>query len=93
MESTPLHMFRCVGVFTLHDLVQLDLYLACAEEMYSDVIINLCDAALSFVLYDLYHLRQGLHMIAASWDYHRGAVGWILLFGNPVRFSWYQSHT
>jgi hypothetical protein len=22
---------------------------------------------------DLYHLRQGLHVIAASWDYHGGA--------------------
>ena len=26
-------------------------------------------------------------MIATSWDYHRGAEGWILLCGNPVRFN------
>jgi hypothetical protein len=37
---------------------------------------------------DLYLLRQGLHVIGTSWDYHGGAEGWILLFGNPVRYTY-----
>jgi post-segregation antitoxin (ccd killing protein) len=28
-----------------------------------------------------------LHVIDDSWGYHLGATGWILKFGNPVRFS------
>ena len=58
MESTPLHMSRCVDVFTLHDSVLLDLYPACAEEMYSDAIINSCYAI--FVLYDFITSETGI---------------------------------
>jgi hypothetical protein len=36
---------------------------------------------------DLYHLRQGLHVIAASWDYHRGAESRVSICGNSVRFK------
>jgi hypothetical protein len=35
----------------------------------------------------LYHLRQGLHVIASSWDYHRGAESRISVRGNSGRFS------
>jgi hypothetical protein len=37
---------------------------------------------------DLYHLRQGLHVIASSWDYHGGAESRISICRNSVRFSW-----
>jgi hypothetical protein len=36
---------------------------------------------------DLYHLRQGLHVIASSWDYHRGAESRVSVRGNSVRFN------
>jgi hypothetical protein len=36
---------------------------------------------------DLYHLRQGLHVIAASWDYHRGAKSRVSVCGNSIRFG------
>jgi hypothetical protein len=36
---------------------------------------------------DLYHLRHGLHMIAASWDYHGGAESRVSICGNSVHFS------
>jgi hypothetical protein len=36
---------------------------------------------------DLYHLRQGLHVIASSWDYHRGAESRVSVRGNSVRFT------
>jgi hypothetical protein len=36
---------------------------------------------------DLYHLRQGLHVIASSWDYHEGAESRVSVRGNSVRFS------
>jgi hypothetical protein len=36
---------------------------------------------------DLYHLRQGLHVIASSWDYHGGAEGRVSVRGNSVRFN------
>jgi hypothetical protein len=36
---------------------------------------------------DLYHLRQGLHVIASSWDYHEGAESRISIRGNLVRFT------
>jgi hypothetical protein len=36
---------------------------------------------------DLYHLRQGLHMIASSWDYHGGAESRVSVRENSVRFS------
>jgi hypothetical protein len=36
---------------------------------------------------DLYHLRQGLHVIASSWDYHGGAESRVSVRGNPGRFS------
>jgi hypothetical protein len=35
---------------------------------------------------DLYHLRQGLHVIAASWDYHEGTESRVSVCGNSVRF-------
>jgi hypothetical protein len=35
---------------------------------------------------DLYHLRQGLHVIASSWDYHGGAESRVSVRGNSVRF-------
>jgi hypothetical protein len=35
---------------------------------------------------DLYHLRQGLHVIASSWNYHRGAESRVSVHGNSVRF-------
>jgi hypothetical protein len=34
----------------------------------------------------LYHLRQGLHVIASSWDYHGGAESRVPVRGNPGRF-------
>jgi hypothetical protein len=36
---------------------------------------------------DLYHLRQGLHVIASSWDYHGGAESRVSVRGNSGRFS------
>jgi hypothetical protein len=36
---------------------------------------------------DLYHLRQGLHVIASSWDYHGGARSRVSVRGNSVRFN------
>jgi hypothetical protein len=38
---------------------------------------------------DLYHLRQGLHVIASSWDYHGGAESRVSVRGNSVRFKAY----
>jgi hypothetical protein len=35
---------------------------------------------------DLYHLRQGLHVIASSWDYHGGAESRASVRGNSIRF-------
>jgi hypothetical protein len=35
---------------------------------------------------DLHHLRQGLHVIASSWDYHGGAESRVSIRGNSVRF-------
>jgi hypothetical protein len=35
---------------------------------------------------DLYHLRQGLHVIASSWDYHGGAESRVSVRGNSGRF-------
>jgi hypothetical protein len=35
---------------------------------------------------DLYHLRQGLHVIAYSWDCHGGAGSRVSVRGNSVRF-------
>jgi hypothetical protein len=35
---------------------------------------------------DLYHLRQGLHVIASFWDYHGGAKSRVSVRGNSVRF-------
>jgi hypothetical protein len=34
---------------------------------------------------DLYHLRQGLHVIAASWDHHGGAKRVAFMFAE-IRF-------
>jgi hypothetical protein len=31
-------------------------------------------------------LRQGLHVIASSWDYHGGAESRVSVRGNPGRF-------
>jgi hypothetical protein len=44
---------------------------------------------------DLHHLRQGLHVIASSWDYRRGAESRASVRGNSVRFTgdWSQSST
>jgi hypothetical protein len=36
---------------------------------------------------DLYHLRQGLHVIAAFWDYHDGAESRVSIWGISVRFN------
>jgi hypothetical protein len=36
---------------------------------------------------DLYHLRQGLHVIASSWDYHIGAGSRISVCENSVHFT------
>jgi hypothetical protein len=36
---------------------------------------------------DLYHLRQGLHVIASSWDYHGGAESRVSVRGNSGRFT------
>jgi hypothetical protein len=36
---------------------------------------------------DLYHLRQGLHVMASSWDYHRGAESRVSVCGKSVRFT------
>jgi hypothetical protein len=36
---------------------------------------------------DLYHLRQGLHVIASSWDYHGGAASRVSVRGNSGRFN------
>jgi hypothetical protein len=36
---------------------------------------------------DLYHLRQGLHVIATSWDYHGGAESRVSVRGNSVCFN------
>jgi hypothetical protein len=36
---------------------------------------------------DLYYLRQGLHVIASSWDYHEVAESWVSVRGNSVRFN------
>jgi hypothetical protein len=75
---------RC---FPFLDSVLLDLYPACAEELYSDVVI-IYVILLVFPCYmDLYHLRQGLHVIAASWDYHGGAESRVSVCGNSVRFT------
>jgi hypothetical protein len=38
---------------------------------------------------DLYHLRQGLHVIASSWDYHGGAESRVSVCGNSGRFSYH----
>jgi hypothetical protein len=35
---------------------------------------------------DLYHLRQVLHVIATSWDYHGGAESRVSVCGNSVCF-------
>jgi hypothetical protein len=35
---------------------------------------------------DLYHLRQRLHVIASSWDYHGGAESRVSVRGNSGRF-------
>jgi hypothetical protein len=35
---------------------------------------------------DLYHLRQGLHVIASTWDYHGGAESRVSVRGNSVHF-------
>jgi hypothetical protein len=40
---------------------------------------------------DLYHLRQGLHVIASSWDYHGGAQSRVSVRGNSVRFTYSTS--
>jgi hypothetical protein len=36
---------------------------------------------------DSYHLRQGLHVIASSWDYHGGAESRVSVRGNSDRFN------
>jgi hypothetical protein len=36
---------------------------------------------------DLHHLRQGLHVIASSWDYHGGAESRVSVRGNSVHFN------
>jgi hypothetical protein len=36
---------------------------------------------------DLYHLRQGLHVIASSWDYHGGAESRVSVRGNSGRYN------
>jgi hypothetical protein len=41
---------------------------------------------------DLYHLRQGLHVIASSWDYHGGAESRVSVRGNSVRFTSRRVH-
>jgi hypothetical protein len=38
---------------------------------------------------DLYHLRQGLHVIASSWDYHGGAESRVSVRGNSGCFIIY----
>ena len=74
-------------MFYLSCLVQLDLYPAYAEMLYSDVLIRLCNFLFFLCCMDLYHLRQGLHVIATSWNYHRGAEDRVSSFGNLVRFT------
>jgi hypothetical protein len=41
---------------------------------------------------DLYHLRQGLHVIASSWDYHGGAESRVSVRGNSGCFKTYDGH-
>jgi hypothetical protein len=36
---------------------------------------------------DLYHLKQGLHVVASSWDYHRGAESRVSVRGNFGSFQ------
>jgi hypothetical protein len=48
---------RC---FTFLDPVQMDLYLACAEELYSDVVVILCKSSIIPVLYGFVPLETGI---------------------------------
>jgi hypothetical protein len=42
---------------------------------------------------DLYHLRQGLHVIASSWDYHGGAESRVSVRGNSGRYNIFWGST
>jgi hypothetical protein len=66
------------------------LYPACAEELYSDVvIIILCNSSFIPVLYGFVPLETGIARVASSWDYHRGAESRVSVRG---KFGSFQLH-
>jgi hypothetical protein len=92
MELETLHLYRSAArCFTFLDSVLMDLYPAYAKELYSDVVIIFRNSSFIPMLYGFYHMRQGLHVIASSWDYHRGAESQVSIRGNSVRFKSYPS--
>jgi hypothetical protein len=67
------------------------LYPACAEELYSDVVIIIfCNSSFIPVLYGFVPLETGFArdvVIASSWDYHGGAESRVSVRGNSGRFN------